>query len=158
VDGDAVYFPAGNDGLFALDAATGKERWNFRADLHIDSTPAVESGRGYVGSGPGRRFKAAEGGCLDAATGRPAGRTPGNLPAWASPAVAGGHVFAGLGNGRLTKGAESPEVPAGALACLDASTGAILWTFPARDAVFGRPVVVGERVVFGSRDGHLYGL
>src|SRR5262245_12627727 len=30
--GDLVVFPAGNDGLYAAQAETGKEKWNFRAD------------------------------------------------------------------------------------------------------------------------------
>src|SRR5438128_2695425 len=51
-----VFFPAGNDGLYALDADTGKKKWNFRADLHIDSSPAVVGGRVFVGSGRSRRF------------------------------------------------------------------------------------------------------
>src|SRR5262249_14125326 len=67
-------------------------------------------------------------------------------------------MFVGLGNGRLMLPAQPPETPAGALACLDAATGAELWTFPVGDAVFGRPAVAGHRVVFGSRDGNLYGL
>jgi outer membrane protein assembly factor BamB len=150
-----VIFPAGNDGLYALDAATGKEKWNFRADLHIDSTPFVVGGRVYVGSGPSRRFESLQVVCLEVGTGKPVWRTPVKLPAWGSPVVAGDGVFVGLGNGRLT---EAHTSPAGGLACFDAKSGAELWTFPVPDAVFGRPAVVGERVVFGCRDGNLYGL
>ena len=42
------------------------------------------------------------------------------------------------------------------------ATGAVQWTFPVGDAVFGQPVVAGDRVdrvdrvLFGSRDGHVY--
>jgi outer membrane protein assembly factor BamB len=151
-----VYFPAGNDGLYALDAASGARKWNFRADLHIDSTPCVSGGRVYTGSGRSRRFDTHQVVCLDAATGKPLWRTPCELPAWGSPVVADGRVFVGLGNGRLTESAMDPEKPAGALACLDAETGRLLWAFPTGDAVFGRPVVVNDRVVFGSRDGHVY--
>jgi serine/threonine-protein kinase len=158
VAGGQVIFPAGNDGLYALDAETGDLRWNFRADLHIDSTPFVAGGRVYAGSGTSRRFPALQVVCLDARTGNPVWRAPVTLPAWGSPVVAGDRVFVGLGNGRLTEPAQPPATPAGALACLDAHTGAERWTFPVADAVFGRPVVVGDRVVFGSRDGNLYGL
>jgi len=158
VNGDTVLFPAGNEGVYALDAATGKQRWHFHADLHIDSTPAVAGGRVYVGSGPSRKFHTTQLVCLDAATGKPVWRTPVPLPAWATPVVTGGRVFAGMGNGRLTEGAQPPDVPAGAVGCFDARTGAELWTVRVADAEFGRPVVVDDRVVFGSRDGHLYGL
>jgi outer membrane protein assembly factor BamB len=153
-----VFFAAGNDGVYALDADTGNRKWNFRADLHIDSCPWVEGGRVYVGSGPSRKFPTMQVVCLDASTGSPVWRTPVKLPAWGSPVVAGNRVFVGLGNGRLTQPAQPPETPAGALACFDAATGTELWTVPVGDAVFGRPAVGGDRVVFGSRDGALYGL
>lgn len=155
-DGGTVYFAAGNDGLYAVDAASGDLRWNFRADLHLDSCPCVTGGRVYVGSGPSRRLKDLQVACLDARTGNPVWRTPVDLPAWGSPVVAGSRVFVGLGNGRLTHSASPPETPAGGLACLDAATGRHLWTFPAGDAVFGRPVPLDDRVVFASRDGNLY--
>jgi outer membrane protein assembly factor BamB len=153
--GESVIFPAGNDGVYAVDAKSGQRRWNFNADLHIDSTPFVLNDRVFVGSGPSRRFDALQVVCLEAATGQPVWRTPVNLPAWGSPVVAHGRVFVGLGNGQLTQPAPAP---AGGLVCLDAATGGLLWTFPVADAVFGRPVVAGERVVFGSRDGNLRGL
>ena len=156
--GQLVVFPAGNDGLYALDAETGAQKWNFLADLHIDSTPFVTNGRVYAGSGTSRRFPTLQVVCLDAQTGSPVWRTPVNLPAWGSPVVAKGRVFVGLGNGRLHEPARPPETPAGALACFDASTGVEQWTFPVADAVFGRPAIAGDRVIFGSRDGILYGL
>lgn len=150
-----VVFAAGNDGVYAADAATGAVRWNFRADLHIDTTPCVAGGRVYAGSGTSRRFRDTRVVCLDAATGNPVWQAPVPLPAWGAPAVAAGRVYVGLGNGRLNR---SDAAPAGGLACLDAATGAELWTVRAGDAVFGRPAVVGDRVVVGSRDGRVYGV
>jgi outer membrane protein assembly factor BamB len=150
-----VVFPAGNDGLYAVEAATGKERWHFASDLHIDSTPAVADGRVYVGSGVSRRFKTLRVICIEAATGNPVWQSPVSVPAWGSPLAHGGRVYVGLGNGRLDTPAEAP---AGGLACFDAMTGKELWTFRTGDAVFGKPVAVGDRVVFGCRDGHVYGL
>ena len=153
-----VIFPAGNDGLHAADAATGKPRWTFRADLHIDSSPCVAGGRLFVGGGKSRRYQNYQVVCLDAQTGNPVWRTPVGLPAWGNPVVVGDRVYIGLGNGRLNESVRPPETPAGAMVCLDAATGRIQWTFPTGDAVFGRPAVVGERVVFGSRDGNVYGV
>jgi len=155
--GDSLLFPAGNDGLYSLDAKTGRRLWNFRDKLHIDSTPCVQGDRIFVGSGPSRKYATSQVVCLDAATGDPIWRAPMPLPAWATPVVSEGRVFAGLGNGRLTEGARPPDKPAGALVCLDAGSGAQQWTLPIGDSVFSQPVVVGPRVVFGSRDGHLYG-
>jgi outer membrane protein assembly factor BamB len=153
-----VLFPAGNDGLYAVDAMTGKPKWNFRADVHIDSSPVVSGNRAFAGTGKSRRFANYQVVCLDLKTGNPIWRTPVNLPAWGDPVCVDGRVYVGLGNGRLTESAHPPETPAGCLACLDAATGELLWQYPTGDAVFGRPAVVGERVIVGSRDGNLYGL
>jgi outer membrane protein assembly factor BamB len=158
VNEGTIVFPAGNDGLYAIDSTTGKRQWNFTAGLHIDSTPWIEKERVFVGSGPSRRFDALQVICLNCKTGEPIWRTPVKLPAWGSPTVARGRVFVGLGNGRLATPAQPPESPAGALGCFDANSGAELWNFAVGDAVFGRPVAVGETVVFGSRDGNLYGV
>lgn len=158
VAGDLVVFPAGNDGIIAVEPATGKVRWRFAEDLHIDTTPAVAGDRLYVGSGPSRKFREKAILCLDARTGRPVWRTPAPLPVWGEPVVHADGVYVGLGNGRLTEGVRPPDTPAGALACYAAADGSNTWTYPVGDAVFGRPAVVGSRVVFGSRDGHLYGL
>ena len=151
-----VYFGAGNDGVYALDAATGERRWQFAADVHIDASPCISGGRVFAGSGPSRRFKDLRVVGLDAATGAPLWRTPVDLPAWGSPRAAGGRVFVGLGNGRLTEGAKPPETPAGVVVCLDERDGRVLWTARAADAVFQQPTLDGDRVYFGSRDGHLY--
>lgn len=156
VFGDTVLVASGNDGLYAVDKNTGNFLWNFRADLHIDSTPCVSDGRVYVGSGKSRRFQTYQVVGLDLQTGNPVWRTPVDLPAWGSPIVVGNRLFIGLGNGRLNEPAQPPETPAGSLACLDTASGKMLWSFRTGDAVFGRPAVVGDRVVFGSRDGNLY--
>jgi outer membrane protein assembly factor BamB len=158
VTGDgAIYFPAGNDGIVALDL-DGQRKWNYRADFHTDSTPFLANGRLFFGSGASRRFKQSYVICLDAKSGEQVWRTPVPLPAWGPPVVANGKVFVGTGNGRLHEAAKPPETPAGAMSCFDAKTGDLLWAFPLPDAVFAQPVVVGERVVFGCRDGNLYGL
>ena len=155
LSGTLILFSAGNEGLHAVESASGKLTWTFRADLHIDSTPAVVGARAYVGSGTSRRFQNFQVVCLDATTGNPVWRTPVPLPAWGNPLVVEGRVYVGLGTGRLT---ESARPPAGALACLDAASGTLIWTFSAGDAVFGRPAAVGKRIVFGSRDGNVYGM
>src|SRR5207249_4939256 len=36
-----VFFGAGDDGLYCLDAVTGKERWHYQKELHIDANPIV---------------------------------------------------------------------------------------------------------------------
>jgi outer membrane protein assembly factor BamB len=156
--GGSILFAAGNDGLHAVDAVTGTQKWHFQADLHIDSTPAAVGHRVYIGSGTSRRFKNYQIVCLETETGKPVWRTPVNLPAWGNPVVSDDRVFVGLGNGRLTESIAPPDRPAGALVCLEAATGRLVWTFPVGDAVFGRPAVVDRIEVFGSRDGNVYGV
>jgi len=154
--GGRVLFPSGNDGLYAVDAISGERVWNFRADLHFDATPAIGGDRVYAGSGTSRKFRDPQVVCLEAATGKPVWRVPAPLPAWSTPAVAGDRLYVAMGNGRLTEGAKPPETPAGALACLDANTGATIWSAPLPDAVFGQPLVSNGRIWCGCRDGHLY--
>jgi outer membrane protein assembly factor BamB len=148
VDGGRVFFGAGDDGVYCVDAVTGKERWHFRG-LHVDSSPAVVGERVYAGSGYGHP----EIFCLDAKTGDVKWRNVVDLPAFASPVVYGGHVFFGIGTGDLLTSSDSP---AGALLCVDAKDGNIVWRFNVADGVHGKPAVDGDRVFFGSRDGNLY--
>ena len=80
VDG-RVYFGAGDDGIFCVDAGTGKEVWHFPG-LHVDSTPLVDKGFVYAGSGVGDVVKTTAIVCLDAGTGEKKWQQPLKLPAW----------------------------------------------------------------------------
>jgi outer membrane protein assembly factor BamB len=156
VAGGAVFFGAGDDGLYCLDAVTGARRWKLEGPFHFDSNPAVSGGRVYAGSGVSRRHKEPQVFCLDAGGGQVLWRQATELPAWGSPVVDGGQVFVGLGTGRLTRRAEPPEVPAGALLCLDADSGAVRWRYAAPDALFVTPAVGPGHVYFGCRDHGCY--
>ena len=147
VDG-RVYFGAGDDGVFCLDAVSGRRIWHFQGP-HVDSSPAVVDGRVYAGSGYGDHYIF----CLYARTGNVVWKTVADLPAFASPAVSGRHVFFGIGTGDMLA---SSDTPAGALLCVDADTGRIVWRYDARDAVHGKPAVDDRSVFFGSRDTNLY--
>src|SRR5262249_2531711 len=92
-----VYFGAGDDGVYCLKAADGREVWHFPG-LHVDSSPVVIDGRLYAGSGVGDRLNTTELFCLDAATGQPVWRLPIDLPAFGAPTVAGNEAFFGIGN------------------------------------------------------------
>jgi outer membrane protein assembly factor BamB len=152
----AVLFGAGDDGLYCLDAVTGTRRWKLDGPFHFDTNPAVVGSRVYAGSGVSRRYRDPMVFCLDTRNGQILWRQRTDLPAWGSPVVDGGRVFVGLGNGRLTRGAEPPEVPAGALLCLDAATGDVRWRYPVPDAVFVTPAVGPGHVYFGCRDHGCY--
>jgi outer membrane protein assembly factor BamB len=162
-----VYFGAGDEGLYCLDAGSGKKLWQYpgpdaRDGLHIDANPTVVGGRVYCGSGISRTHRKLQVFCLDAKSGAKVWtRDDLDLPAWGSPAVAYGRAYFGLGNGRLTISDE--KEPRGAVLCLDAQTGKRIWLHDRmrdgiKDGVFGRPVVDRHHVFVTSRDGHAYGL
>jgi outer membrane protein assembly factor BamB len=150
---DCVYFGAGDDGVYCLESKTGKKRWQFKGGFHIDSNPMVENSRLYVGSGVSETCKETRAFCLDAKTGQVVWSHPTELPVWGSPAVDSGQVYFGLGNGSLTESAKAPENPAGAMICLDAGTGQVIWRQDFAEAVFARCTINGEHLYFGSRDG-----
>jgi outer membrane protein assembly factor BamB len=143
-----VFFGAGDDGLYCLDAKTKKELWHFTG-LHIDTPPVVVGKRLYAGSGYGlyRAF------CLDAETGKPIWEVELNLPSFGAPRVAGEHVYYGTGNGDFLK---SEDHPAGALLCLEAATGRLVWRYDVPDAIHGQPAVDDRHVYFGARDRSFY--
>jgi len=63
--GDLVYFGSSSDGkVHALDAETGRPRWEFHTDGPVRLAPTVWKGKLYVGSDDGKAY------CLDAASGR----------------------------------------------------------------------------------------
>jgi outer membrane protein assembly factor BamB len=149
VVGGKVYFGAGDDGVYCLDSKTGKKLWQFPG-LHVDASPAVDGDRLYAGSGYGKIYEIF---CLDAATGKLVWRRESDLPVWGSPTVAGEQVFLGIGNGDLLR---SDEKPRGALLCVEARTGRLVWRYKVADSVLVKPVVDQEHVYFGSRDKHCY--
>jgi outer membrane protein assembly factor BamB len=151
-----VYFGAGDDGLYCLDADTGSLCWHFAGPFHIDTTPAVAGSRVFAGAGVSMRYKNTEALCFDAETGSVLWRNPTRLPVWGSPSVDGHQVFFGLGTGRLERSADPGETPAGALLCLDITTGKELWTRSVSEGVFGRASVGRTHVYFGSRNGSCY--
>jgi polyvinyl alcohol dehydrogenase (cytochrome) len=44
---------SGTDNMFALEAATGKQHWNYMAEGSVNAAPAIVKGTLYWGSGYG---------------------------------------------------------------------------------------------------------
>lgn len=151
-----VVFGSGDDGIYGVDTASSKKRWQKVGRWHVDVSPALRAGRVYGGSGVSERYRTTEMFCLKLSDGEVCWQTPTELPVWGSPLVAGEQVFFGTGTGRLTQSAEAPEKAAGALLCVDAATGKILWTYPVEDAIFGRCAADEGHVYFGARNGYCY--
>ncbi len=135
--GNAVIFPAGDDGLIAVDATTGSRLWQYEGGkekgIHIDAAPAVRGNRVFIGSGL-YSFVAA---CIDAETGQEVWRTDLKQRAFGAPIVIGKHVYYGIGTGNMVTDTfnyseegspkEQLDQPGGAVVCLDAETGQEVW-------------------------------
>lgn len=95
VAGDTVYFGSHDARLYALDTATGKQRWQFRTGGAVSSSPAVVGGTVYFGSGDGRLY------ALDGASGTKLWEFATGGKIMASPAVAKGVIYIGSTDGVL---------------------------------------------------------
>lgn len=145
--GGLVVFGSGDGNLYALDAATGKERWRTALKGAVHSTAAIDGGVVYVTSRDGGLS------ALDLSTGKLRWnfRMDPDLPfrwGWdwllSSPAIWGGAVYVGSGDGRLY--------------ALDARTGRERWRFETQARIRSSPAVADGVMYFSSRDGRVYAL
>jgi outer membrane protein assembly factor BamB len=145
VAGELVLFGSGDGNLYALEAATGRERWRASLGGAVASAPAVAGGLVFATSRE-RRLTA-----LDLATGRERWRFEAgpDLPfkwGWdfwlSSPAVAEGRVFFGSGDGNLYS--------------LDAKSGRKLWEAATGGRIRSSPAVAGGAVFVGSMSGRVH--
>src|SRR5678815_1645785 len=118
-----VFLGSRDDGFYALDFATGEQKW--RSSHHtswVVGSPAVRDGRAYVGSSDGHFIHSVE-----VASGRELWRTPVGSNVLSSPVLAGD---------LLVVGTASTGAGRGELLALEASSGAIRWRLPLGDAVW----------------------
>lgn len=149
---DGIVYAASDDGvLFAIDAATGNQRWRFLSDANYLETPAVADGTLYLIAqlntrDPELRNTHAWVYALDAATGEQRwvwhdGNTA------RPPTVANGLVY-------ITNWGPDTEAT---LLALDAATGVERWSSP--DGGDGAtPVIAGTTLYTTSGDGGLYAI
>jgi outer membrane protein assembly factor BamB len=110
---DTVYFGADDGGLYALDAASGRERWVYRAKGPIASQPVFASDVVYFTTGENRIY------AIDAHRGTWKWQYDREAPdsftirGYPSPLVTNGRVYVGFSDGYL--------------ACLQATTGDVMW-------------------------------
>jgi len=178
---DGVVYTGCRDAqLYALDAASGKEKWRFDNQLSwVITSPAVIDGKVYFATSDSALYHVAE-----AATGESLVKEDGHAYMFSSPAVVNDTVFIGVFNGTLV--------------ARDAATGKVLWDFQtdaskenkgwvltaerrfngpllffdnwkegpliAQDrqisvgSVFSSPLVANGTVYFGSTDSFLYAI
>lgn len=132
--------------LFAVDAATGQERWRFEMGGAISGAPAYASGDDAGGSGRPLVLVGQQGGeddfyGLDAETGLPVWtQTLGWV--WSSANVADGRAFVPCVDGHL--------------ACVDVRSGHVRWRYRTGRGAYPEPPVADGRVFFGSWDHFVY--
>ena len=134
-----------------LFSGQGGIKWRVKTGDAVRSTPAVTATRLFIGSGDGSLY------ALERSTGRTVWRFAAGSPVHSSPAVAGGLVVAASLGGRFF--------------AVDQDTGRLRWsmqtgdTLPRNvapaggwDLLVSSPVVTGNTVVIGGRDGVVYAL
>jgi outer membrane protein assembly factor BamB len=176
--GDGSVFVAGYDKhVYALDEASGAERWTAATGDRVRPSPAFADGRVYVASWDGNVY------ALDASTGEVRWKTPVGDSFPVSPVVADQTVYFGTTDGyvqaldaasgkvrwnTLTNGAASaaPTVADGVLYigteghvyALDAPTGTVRWSKDIGGQAWSSPAVADGRVFLGNDDHSVYAL
>lgn len=140
----ALYLTAyiGDGYLFALDAATGRELWRYKAKGTYLSPPAVAGDSVFVAASDGNLH------AFDAATGRPRWNTKrkGDSLAPTAPLVANGHLYLSAGDGELGDAV---------LVAVDAGTGEEKWVYKTK-GLPSAPALEGGALYFGSHRGDLF--
>jgi outer membrane protein assembly factor BamB len=106
-----TYVGCRDSNLYALDAATGKEKWKFNnAGSWVITSPAVTEGKVIFATSDSSLFHV-----LDAETGKPIAKQQTKAFMFSSPTVAKGVVYQGVLNGTLE--------------ARDLATGDLLWDY-----------------------------
>jgi len=138
VVGGTAYIGSQDGKLYAVDIATGRQRWAFNAGGRIESSPAVAQGVVYFGAHNGKVY------AVDAVRGEKLWEFATGDKVESSPAVIDGVVYIGSDDRRLY--------------ALDAATGRQKWAFQAEQRIFSSPAVVAGTVFVGGDDSKLYAL
>jgi len=160
VVGTRAFFTTWDNQLYSIDTASGRVLW--RSDLgrtlgatdyweYYVSSPVVSGGRLYVGSGSGRLF------AIEPLSGKIAWSSELGERIRTTPALTTDAVIVGTNAGHVI--------------AVNRATGKALWRFATEGAahdfalndndtrsVVTRPIVVGDRVIAGGRDGNIYGI
>lgn len=182
ISGSRVIIGAGDDGYYCL-ALSGNGHggpqvlWHAMPDKYPDaeSSPLIVDGRVYIGLGEAGQAIC----CLDADTGQEIWRTPTPCPVFTAPTMIDGKILIGMGIGNYVKDEQQvrqerldqlrrqgatqeqlnealKDLPlTGAIWCLNADDGKLLWSFDTSATVLGAVAAMDNGVCFASRDGHV---
>lgn len=140
IAGDVTFVAGCDEHLRVIDLKKGKELRDVHLESYLIASPAVVGDELYVGTHTGEVV------AVNWKTGKFVWRyrAEREMEFHASAAVTREVVLVG-GHDKL-------------LHCIDRRTGRPRWTFPTRAAIDSSPVVVDDRVFFGSNDGNIYGV
>src|SRR4051812_5577344 len=141
------YFGAGDDGIYCVDAITGKEIWRY-GGYHIDESPVLAGNILLVGSGYDRASYLA----INATTGKLLWQRPMEASVWGTSSIAGDRVYFGLSNAQV--GGSGPA-DLGKVLCVNIHNGEDIWTYKTPRAVGTSIVVADDQVFFGCWDGNV---
>jgi eukaryotic-like serine/threonine-protein kinase len=129
----------GRDGyLYAIDAQTGKQKWEFDYKVSwIISSVAIKDSIVVTGTSDGRFINA-----LNLNTGKEIWRFNVTAPVWASPSIVGDKVFNAVNDGLVY--------------CLDLYSGKEVWRFHTNERLFSSPVPANGNLYFGNDEGLLF--
>lgn len=134
-----VIFGNSTGTIEALSVKNGERRWTFKTHGAVYSSPAVAGNKVILGSGDGNIY------CLNAKNGRLIWKLK------AGAAVLGAAV---IENGIVYIGGSDHNFRA-----IDVNTGKQLWAFNSLEgSVVSKPLLYGDKVIFGAWDRHLYAL
>ena len=152
-----VYVGTVNQMAYALDAVSGKIVWGGSIIGGVSkSCPAIADGTLYLSSTVGGTEVTIEAGgvsALNATTGAMLWNTTIGSISESSPSVADGVVFVGSDNSVSNSSGE--PFPHNIYA-LNATTGAIIWSYGTGGAVYSSPATANDIVYVGSDDGKVY--
>jgi len=143
VSGGNMYFSNENDSLFALDIDSRSVLWIVRMTLTggspVSSSPTLMNGVLYVG-GPGYVLMFA----FDASTGNEEWMDSSffDLAVYGAPCYSNGTVFVGGQDENLY--------------ALNATTGAVQWSYPTFSQIFSSPTVSNGLLYFGGTSNFIY--
>jgi len=149
-DQNLLLFPAGKEGLYAINPETMEKRW--QAPLgHIDSIPATDSERVYVGSGleagfeetPTKIF------ALSLDSGRPIWEKTIPTSSWGIPVLWESVVCFSIGD--VTKNTQY-----GQLTCYQKESGQEYFSFNTTGALIGKPIILGNHLIVSDFFGKVY--
>jgi outer membrane protein assembly factor BamB len=138
-----VYIGCTDKKMYALDAQTGSEKWNFTANGPIYSSPALADGKLFFGTvEPGNSLYA-----IEADSGKFIWRYQGDEKVAAPPIVVGDAVISPVMSGRVnalhTDGNND-------------GTTSLLWALELPDRVRASPVIANGRLYLSCWDSNLY--